>query len=958
MAEIVDIVAMDLDLSRMISECEEANITVRDLKESIKGFRESLDKTTIGTSEWEKALQNLTTAQDLLKKVTKSSVDVVAGSYNDLTRQMAEMKKEWKNLNPDTKEGQKRMAELGQSIKETNDKLKEMDASLGNYQRNVGNYGSAFEGVSLKIEGTTATFERQINTTQSAIDSFQLIEGAMHAFGVESEEVEKILRTTEGAMKFTQGLKAIKGAVDGFKQFGIASKAAAVEQKALGTATNATTAATVGATVATNTFKTALISTGIGALVVGLGVLIANFDKVLGLFKSNASEADKAAESFGNFKNEVEETARTGATELEIMGVKGATAMQLLQAEIKMTANDLSTLEKKSAELKKNLSDAKWWQFGLKKELKKQIEEVEGMIEETTEKQEDLSEEVKVQQVKDAEEARKAILKNIEESQKAVDTLTSKLKNTKLSAPAIELNKITEQYKKDQETLDTALNRGVITIGEYYEKISQLDEAFVNDRDKIFNSLLNGYDDKLMSDYEKSINTLDNWREAEIKKWNDLKNELLANKNATATDIEEFTVKYEEAMGKISQIFKQENEKIQKEAKDSGWKTIVDTAEKELQRLDRLRDEAIKSLALTETAIREEFEGFDFEMTIDLKYDRQEAQLKKLKGLYEEQLEIQKDLDTKEKERLQTLIDQAIAQGRSTEEVEELRLQMSLVGDETDALSEKLKNVNNTLQTLSAAKFAEEMGVINEMVSSFADIFIQLNDIGGLMGDEVASAVSSALVTVTEGINTAAQDFTDISAMQAKLNEMKKEGVDIAKQDALQADINKKKWQAYGGAVASGFGAASNILSALAEQQDETTREGFEKQKKLAIAAATMSMLQGIVSAWTSAMSLPAPLSFITGGVMTAATATMGALQIANIKKQQFDSSGSSSSVAAPSMPSISAGDLISRPVQTTTQVQGASSESNMSDTRVYVVETDITSTINKVSVAESESTY
>ena len=253
MAEIIDVPVLDLDLSDLQLEAEEAGKTIKDLKEEIKEFRSKMESAQIGSDEFTSALESLTQAQNELKAATKSSIDVVEGSYNDLTRQMAEMKKEWKNLNPATEEGQKRMAELGQSIKETNDKLKEMDASLGNYQRNVGNYGSAFEGVSLKIEGTTATFQRQIDTTQSAIDSFKLVEGAMQAFGIESEEVEKILRTTEGAMKFTQGLKAVKGAVDGFKQFGIASKAAAVEQKALGAATNATTAATVGATVATNT---------------------------------------------------------------------------------------------------------------------------------------------------------------------------------------------------------------------------------------------------------------------------------------------------------------------------------------------------------------------------------------------------------------------------------------------------------------------------------------------------------------------------------------------------------------------------------------------------------------------------------------------------------------------------------------------------------------------------------
>ena len=213
MAEIIDVPVLDLDLSGLQAEAEETGKTIKDLKDEIKGFRESLENAEIGSDGFKSALEQLTNAQNELKQATKSSIDVVEGSYNALTRQMAEMKAEWKNLNPATEEGKARMAELGKAINETNTKLKEMDASLGNYQRNVGNYGSAFEGVTMKIEGTTASFERQISTTQAALDSFQLIEGALQTMGIESEEAEKVLRSVEGAMRFTNGLKAIKEAL-------------------------------------------------------------------------------------------------------------------------------------------------------------------------------------------------------------------------------------------------------------------------------------------------------------------------------------------------------------------------------------------------------------------------------------------------------------------------------------------------------------------------------------------------------------------------------------------------------------------------------------------------------------------------------------------------------------------------------------------------------------------------
>jgi hypothetical protein len=105
-------------------------------------------------------------------------------------------------------------------------------------------------------------------------------------------------------------------------------------------------------------------------------------------------------------------------------------------------------------------------------------------------------------------------------------------------------------------------------------------------------------------------------------------------------------------------------------------------------------------------------------------------------------------------------------------------------------------------------------------------------------------------------------------------------------------------------------------------------------------------------------MSLPAPISYITGGLMTAATATLGALQIDSIKKQSFNGSGSSTSTSNASLPNINTAALLSTPVNYTTEIQGAKAIDDTMDTRVYVVESDITAAVNKVKVAEDESTF
>ena len=81
-------------------------------------------------------------------------------------------------------------------------------------------------------------------------------------------------------MAISQGVQAIGESVDSFKQLGAVIRATTLYQKALAGATAVQTFVMNGATLAAKALRGALIATGVGALVVGVGLLIANFDKV------------------------------------------------------------------------------------------------------------------------------------------------------------------------------------------------------------------------------------------------------------------------------------------------------------------------------------------------------------------------------------------------------------------------------------------------------------------------------------------------------------------------------------------------------------------------------------------------------------------------------------------------------------------------------------------------------
>ena len=164
----------------------------------------------------------------------------------------------------------------------------------------------------------------------------------------------------------------------------------------------------------------------------------------------------------------------------------------------------------------------------------------------------------------------------------------------------------------------------------------------------------------------------------------------------------------------------------------------------------------------------------------------------------------------------------------------------------------------------------------------------------------------------------------------------------------------KDAWKGYVNTAAAGLQAVGTILNSLSDDIEVNNETSFEQQKKLQIGATIMNMLSGIMAAWTSAMSLPAPASFIIGGIQTAATAALGGAQIAKIKNTKFDGGGSTSA----NVSSGAVNSMIIPPVQYTQAVQGASTEGAIKDTKVYVTETDIKDTMNKVDVQESENTY
>ena len=212
-----------------------------------------------------------------------------------------------------------------------------------------------------------AKFKAFSQSIQGVAGAFAGAQGALGLFGIESENVQKQLLKVQSALAFSEGLNTVLDSVQGFKNL-----ASVIRDRVITSFT---------------TLRGAIIATGIGALAIGLGLLVANFDKVrdavlklvpgLGIianaignivtkvtdFVGITSQVDRGLEIYAkNSKNRKEQYER----ELKVLESQGASERELSDKRKQIASEDINVLEAKkrngvrlSTEETKQLADSK-----------------------------------------------------------------------------------------------------------------------------------------------------------------------------------------------------------------------------------------------------------------------------------------------------------------------------------------------------------------------------------------------------------------------------------------------------------------------------------------------------------------------------------------------------------------------------------------------------------------------
>lgn len=265
--------------------------TVKELKAQIKGLKDEIQQLVLTGENYEAQAQQLTELQLRLSKATDTvagSVKGVKGSYAELVQETNKLRKEWRSVEI----GSERFKELTEQINANNDKLKEFDAGIGDHFRNVGNYAGRFTRALAPLGGAFSGIATGIDVVLGSIDAWQGLSGA-------------IIPAVKALRAWITSLGAVKGAI---------------------------------------------ASTGIGALVVALGLLVANFDKlkesISNFIRSDINTALANLEDGAKkLTDALKELRAESSREIALAQAMGADDLELIRLENKALTEQKSRVE-------------------------------------------------------------------------------------------------------------------------------------------------------------------------------------------------------------------------------------------------------------------------------------------------------------------------------------------------------------------------------------------------------------------------------------------------------------------------------------------------------------------------------------------------------------------------------------------------------------------------------------
>ena len=228
----------------------------------------------------------------------KQNADKAEQSFKSYNKELGNTKKQYDAVLKSGKPFDQQLEDINRIVKETPLNVRDMNKQIQAYQSIALSAGRETPVGRKALEEAAALRDRYVdiqNETKRLADDQRTLEGAMQGVatgvavyggiqsamalsGVESEKLRETLVKLQAAQTLMNSINQVATAFE--KESALMLTLKDARTKALTLSQTIYTTVTGKATKATKLFKVALASTGIGLLVIGLGLLIANFDKV------------------------------------------------------------------------------------------------------------------------------------------------------------------------------------------------------------------------------------------------------------------------------------------------------------------------------------------------------------------------------------------------------------------------------------------------------------------------------------------------------------------------------------------------------------------------------------------------------------------------------------------------------------------------------------------------------
>jgi hypothetical protein len=462
---------------------------------------------------------------------------------------------------------------------------------------------------------------------------------------------------------------------------------------------------------------------------------------------------------------------------------------------------------------------------------------------------------------------------------------------------------------KEEELIKTRRNNAATLIAENKQALGELSDS----RIKEITSNIKDEEER-----NKKIKELTEKRDGIIKNLNDAR----VKQNQESANLEIFQAqRVTDAKNKQAENLKKIQDKNDKDA------------EKEKQRLEKEKKDREDAFKLTQ-------ERLNGELNLITENSNKELDILKKKLLDKE---ITEETFNAERLLLDKETNDKLIQARQTFEIKDEELKKIGLSNkeklETESqkaildLTRKNLDIDLTIKKNNdAAELKSTQQTQQDKIETFEREWLQkkidLLNVEGLKEEELALKLQELEINKNKAkLKTLEEGSAEYLALKAQINEQEialdKKVTDATKKSAderktlINSAINvvlntaNQALGAFEALADANFAIRKKNLKEGSKAEEEAAKKDFETRKKISIAGAVISGLEGLVNIFSAKSVLPQPFDAIYKGVQAGILGITTAANISKIKSTKFDG-GSSGSSSAPATPTISTQGSIS----------------------------------------------